>query len=308
MGTTFGTLWPQVSIILGGCCLHHSLHPYGVRKEYRNAFIVSILSRIFGCAPLAIVDGVLADFWDPVDRGIATALFAGATFGGPTFGHPVLLKRKARRLRRQTQNRALHSALEEYLATARGILVKYLLRPIQMLMLEPILLCVAIYTSHIYGILYLFFEAYPISFQEVCGWRQPGVTALPFPGILIGVLCGAGLIIYFTKIRFAKKLKQHGQVVPKERLAPMIIASFFLPIGLFCFGWASSPQVSWVPQVFAGIPIGAGILVTFMQGLNYLIDTYLISANSAIAANTLIRSGVGVVSRFLLYKDIANLE
>jgi MFS transporter, DHA1 family, multidrug resistance protein len=116
---------------------------------------------------------------------------------------------------------------------------------------------------------------------------------LPFLGILIGVLCGAGLIIYFTKTRFARKLKQHGQVVPEERLVPMVIASFFLPIGLFWFGWTSSPQVSWVPQVFAGVPIGAGILVIFMQGLNYLIDTYLIFANSAIAANTLIRSGVG---------------
>ena len=32
--------------------------------------------------------------------------------------------------------------------------------------------------------------------------------------------------------------------------------------------WTSNPHISWVPQVLAGIPIGAGILMIFMQGLN----------------------------------------
>jgi hypothetical protein len=36
-----------------------------------------------------------------------------------------------------------------------------------------------------------------------------------------------------------------------------------------------------------------GILVIFMQGLNYIIDVYMMFANSAIAANTLVRSTLG---------------
>ncbi|KAJ5690651.1 Major facilitator superfamily domain general substrate transporter [Penicillium macrosclerotiorum] len=39
--------------------------------------------------------------------------------------------------------------------------------------------------------------------------------------------------------------------------------------------------------------VGLGILVIFMQGLNYIIDVYMMFANSAIAANTLIRSIAG---------------
>lgn len=173
------------------------------------------------------------------------------------------------------------------------IVVRYLLRPIQMLMLEPILLCVSIYLALIYGILYLTFEAYPVSFQEVRGWTNAGVAALPFLGILVGVILGSILIMAITKTRFARKLKKHGRVVPEERLPPMIIASVLLPAGLFWFGWTSNPHVSWVPQVIAGVPIGLGILVIFMQGLNYIIDVYMMFANSAIAANTLLRSGVG---------------
>lgn len=206
---------------------------------------------------------------------------------------PVLLQKRAARLRRETRNWALHSALDENPPTLSEIFFKYILRPIQMLFLEPILLLITIYLALIYGILYLFFEAYPVSFQEVRGWTNEGIAGLPFIGILVGVLCGITLIIWQTKTRFARKLAKHGRVVPEERLVPMMIASVFLPAGLFWFGWTSNPHIHWAPQVIAGVPIGMGILVIFMQGLNYIIDVYMMFSNSAIAANTLIRSAVG---------------
>jgi hypothetical protein len=101
------------------------------------------------------------------------------------------------------------------------------------------------------------------------------------------------MLSWVTKTRFARKLKKHGKVIPEERLIPMILGSFLLPIGLFWFAWTSNPHISWVPQVLAGIPIGWGILMIFLQGLNYIIDVYLMYANSAIAANTFIRSLAG---------------
>ena len=92
----------------------------------------------------------------------------------------------------------------------------------------------------------------------------------------------------------------------------MMIGAFLLPIGLFWFAWTSSPHITWVPQVIAGIPIGAGILMIFLQyvslfditsqffaltqyprGLSYIIDVYLMYANSAIAANSILRSMAG---------------
>ena len=45
-----------------------------------------MLCRFFGgcfaSAPLGIVGGTLADFFGPVDRGVAICVFAGATFIG----------------------------------------------------------------------------------------------------------------------------------------------------------------------------------------------------------------------------------
>jgi hypothetical protein len=128
-----------------------------------------------------------------------------------------------------------------------------------MLVREPILVLVSLYLALVYGILYLFFEAYPISFQQGRGWNS-GVGALPFIGILIGVILAGITITIVTKTRFARKFKEHGRVIPEERLPPMILGAFILPIGLFWFAWTSSPEITWVPQVIAGIPIGWGML------------------------------------------------
>ncbi|GKZ19451.1 citrinin biosynthesis cluster MFS transporter mrr1 [Aspergillus brasiliensis] len=307
--------------------------PVAVAKNVETILVCRFLIGIFGCSPLAVVGGAMADFWDPVDRAVAIAAFSSATFIGPVLGPivggyltdsylgwrwtawitliasgsfgllafiivpetyaPLILQKRAARLRRETGNEALHSLLDHSRPTMNDIVTKYLLRPVMMLFLEPILLLITLYLALVYGILYLFFEAYPVSFEEVRGWTNAGIAGLPFIGILVGVLCGVALIIWQTKTRFARKLAKHGRVVPEERLIPMMVASVLLPAGLFWFGWTSHPSTSWGAQVVAGVPIGMGILVIFMQGLNYIIDVYLMFANSAIAANTLVRSSLG---------------
>ncbi|KAI9034918.1 MFS transporter [Aspergillus affinis] len=307
--------------------------PVAVAQNLETILVCRFFMGVFGCSPLAVVGGALADIWDPVDRAVAVALFSSATFMGPVLGPivggfltdsylgwrwtawitliasaffglialfvvpetygPVLLQKRAARLRIETNNLGHHSYLDLHKPKMSDIVTKYLFRPFQMLVQEPILVAMTIYLALVYGILYLFFEAYPFSFGEIRGWTHAGIAAIPFIAIIIGVLLGACLIIYTTKTRFARKLAKHGKVVPEERLVPMMIASVLLPIGLFWFGWTSSPNISWVPQVIAGVPIGLGILVIFMQGLNYLIDVYMMFANSAIAANTLVRSTLG---------------
>jgi MFS family permease len=48
--------------------------------------ICPFFAGIFGLGPLAIVGGALADFWDPVGRGVAICFFSAATFLGPIAG------------------------------------------------------------------------------------------------------------------------------------------------------------------------------------------------------------------------------
>ncbi|KAN0112715.1 MFS general substrate transporter [Hyaloscypha variabilis] len=322
----------KLPLFFGYFCFAIFQIPVAVAQNLYTIMLCRFFGGAFASAPLAIVGGALADFWGPVDRGVAVCVFAAATFIGPIAGpimggfitqshlgwrwtawitlimaalfgtigflivpetsHSKILQSRAKKIRFETKNWAIHSQRDTINIDLKSLVNTYFLRPFVMLFREPILLLITIYMALIYGILYLFFEAYPISFQEERGWNQ-GVGALPFLGIMIGVLCGGATITVITKTRFARKMKKHGRVIPEERLPPMILGSLILPIGLFWFAWTSSPHITWVPQVLAGIPIGWGILMIFLQGLNYIIDVYLWHANSAIAANTLLRSLAG---------------
>ena len=307
--------------------------PVAVATNLETIMLSRYFGGLFGSSALAVIGGALADFWDPVDRGVAICFFAGATFLGPVFGPiigsfvsqsylgwrwtawltlimasffggisiflypesfgPIILQKRAKEQRLRTRNWALHAKADENRTGFKDIIERYLARPLIMTMKEPILVLVTIYMALIYGILYLFFEAYPIAFQQVRGW-SPGLASLPFLAIIIGVVLGGSIIIYLTRTRFKRKLEESGgKAVPEERLPAMILGGIFFPIGLFWFSWTSNAAVSWVPQVLAGIPIGAGVLMIFMQGLNYLIDVYRMHANSALAANTLLRSLAG---------------
>lgn len=205
---------------------------------------------------------------------------------------PVLLSRKAKRMRHETSNWALHARSDEQQVVPKELITKFLFKPFKMLFLDPILLLITLYMSLIYGVLYLLFVAYPIAFSEIRGWNL-GVGALPFAAVTIGVLIGALLIVIHSKTRYARLLKENGHVLPEERLIPMMVGGIIFPAGLFWFAWTSSPHITWVPQVLSGIFIGGGVLLIFLQGLNYIVDCYKWNAASAIAGNTFCRSLVG---------------
>ena len=67
---------------------------------------------------------------------------------------PVLLVVKARRLRHETGNWALHARHEEWDVSLKEMANKFLMRPFRLLA-TPICFLVALYASFCYGILYL---------------------------------------------------------------------------------------------------------------------------------------------------------
>lgn len=178
------------------------------------------------------------------------------------------------------------------------------------MVLEPILALITLYLSFVFGkfacfpillrnplitmlsegLIYLCFEAYPISFAEQ---RHMGavVSTLPFISILVGVLIGCILLASTTRTRLAPNPKE-GRV-QETRLLLMIAGGVALPVGLFWFAWTSFPSTSPWPQIIASVPIGFSIIVVTLQGMNYIIDCYTINANSAIAAMTFVRSLFG---------------
>jgi len=172
----------------------------------------------------------------------------------------------------------------------RELITKNFSRPIRLLISEPIILAITLYMSFIYGLLYCFLTAYPLVFQGV-HHMKPGVSGLPFFGMVVGIFLVAGYII-FDSISYNKKLEANGGItVPEWRLPPVMIGGVLFALGLFWFGWSGYKEsVPWIVPTLSGLFTGFGLLAIFIQCFNYIIDSYLMFAASAIAANTFLRS------------------
>ena len=171
--------------------------PVALAQDVRTILIFRFLGGVASSGSPAIVGGYLADFLRPVERGVAIAIFAATTLIGPSVGVivgsiilqsslgwrwtawismimgivfgiigwivvpetyvPVLLKRKAQRLRLKTKRWDLHSKLEETPVSMQDFAVRYLTRPFVMLAQEPILVLMTLYVSFTFGMIYFLF-------------------------------------------------------------------------------------------------------------------------------------------------------
>lgn len=242
-------------------------------KDFQTLMLTRFFAGVFASCPLAVVGGAFSDLFGNETRGIAIAFFSALVFIGPFISPIVgafitesylgwrwteyitaimgvlalildiflleetylktLLQKRAAEIRKETGNFAIHHVSEEEVITAKDLVQKHLLLPFKLLFLEPIVFLITIYTAFIYGILYLFLEAYPIVFVTTRGISE-SVGTLPYIGLIVGVIIGCGIVIAFEP-RYNRKLKENNYIpVPEQRLLPMMVGAVLFPIGLFC--------------------------------------------------------------------------
>ena len=77
-------------IFIGTFIIYTLFHIGQARANNMTTLLVTrFFCGFFGVAPLTNSTGVIADLWDPVNRGIATSVFASSVFLGPVLG-PVV--------------------------------------------------------------------------------------------------------------------------------------------------------------------------------------------------------------------------
>ena len=189
---------------------------------------------------------------------------------------PMILVSKAAELRRKTKNWGIHAKQEEVEIDFPSLIIKNFSRPLRFLFTEPIVFCVSLYNSAVYGLVYTFLTAYDIVFQEIHG-MSAGVGGLAYFGLLGGVLLGCFVAIMMHPA-YCKKLKENNGIpVPEWRMPPVIFGGTSFAIGLFWFGWAGHwKSVHWIVPTLSGLLTGFGVLTIFLHLLNYLIDSYII--------------------------------
>jgi MFS family permease len=63
--------------------------PVGVARNIETLILCRFIGGVAASGPLSIAGGYFADFFDPVQRGLALAVFSGTTLVGPIIG-PIL--------------------------------------------------------------------------------------------------------------------------------------------------------------------------------------------------------------------------
>ncbi|KAL1629919.1 hypothetical protein SLS54_000777 [Diplodia seriata] len=127
----------------------------------------------------------------------AGAQLAAIVFLVPETYHPVLLRRKAQKLRAETGEEAWKAPIEKLDKSVSQTLLWSCVRPFQLLVFEPMCLNLCILSSILLGILYLFFGAFPLVFQNNHGFTLSQV-GLAFLGLFVGMILGIIPIIFST--------------------------------------------------------------------------------------------------------------
>lgn len=282
--------------------------PGALAKNIQTLLVARAIDGIAFSAPMTLVGGSLADLWRTEERGIPMAAFSAAPFIGPAIGPlvggwlsqaggwrwlywiqlivaavvyllmvftvpetyaPTLLAARAKKLREETGDESFVTEQEIDSRPFMERLTLFLVRPFQLLFGELIVFLISVYMSVLYGLLYMFFVAFPIVYQEGKGYSA-GITGLMFIPLAVGVVASAFCAPWVNKSYLKRCEKFNGRPPPEVRLIPMMYSCWCIPAGLFIFAWTSYPRLLWLGPTLGGLPIGFGFIFLYNSANNYL--------------------------------------
>ncbi|KAE8160719.1 major facilitator superfamily domain-containing protein [Aspergillus tamarii] len=303
-------------------------------KSYPSLLIFRLLDGMAASAPIAVVGGIYADIEaDHTARGRLMAYYMTATTIGPILGPlasgflvsygwrscfwfglayagislptallmpetyaPIILKQRAKRLRKETGNSNIVSPLDLDSRDFKQTLAISLARPLRMLFYEPITSCSCLYLALTYAIFYLYFQAYPLVFQGIYG-MGPAKSGLCFLPIGVGAVVACVIFIWYDRFLSRAKARNAKWAYIEEyrRLPLACLGGPLYVVAIFFMGWTAFPNVHWAIPALSGIPFGAGYLLNFMAMANYMADAYETYSASAMSASACTRSILGAM-------------
>lgn len=264
-------------------------------KNAQTMLIARFFDGLSGSAFLSVAGGTVGDMFNRETLQLPMLIYTGSPFIGPSIGpliggfinqyanwrwtfyvlliwsganlgmialfvpetyHPVLLRNKARKLRKETGDERWKASMEKTNKSIPKTIGYSLLRPFQLLFLEPMCFNLCLFSAILLGILYLFFGAFPLVFEGNHGFTL-SQTGLAFLGIFVGMVLGSMTDPLWHR-NYSRLIRQRevttgeiGGSEPEYRLPPAIAGGFLVPAGLFLFAVSIFPSPFFL--VFLGL-------------------------------------------------------
>lgn len=175
----------------------------------------------------------------------ATLLFCGET------RHSILLLRRAKAERKRTGNENIEVPEKMKQRGLRQLFRVALTRPFRFLGTEAIVMFAALYNGYLYGLSFLFNDAFSLVFgTKGHGFDVIGV-GLCFLGIVVGITLGPLTNIWQERYYRRRIWAEGGANIPEARVQLAKVASITFPISLFIFAWTSYSWLPWIAPVLA---------------------------------------------------------
>lgn len=200
---------------------------------------------------------------------------------------PVLLSRRAKKLTKETGR--LHKCRADDERQSFLIMVKVsLFRPMQYLILEPVVLSFSLWIGFLWGIIFISLEAVPIVFSGY-GWNseQQHMALLT---IAVGGVIGYFANFHQEKLYAAAARKHGGKPPPEARLYYASVGAVLVPIGLFIFAWTGRTGITPAAPIIGLTIFNAALYPIYLAVFSYLADCYERYASSALAAQSFLRN------------------
>ncbi|KAJ5591497.1 uncharacterized protein N7459_001866 [Penicillium hispanicum] len=299
----------------------------GLSRNIASLTICRFLAGLFAAPGISVAAASISDFTLPEKRVIPLSLYYSIPFTGSAIGPligsfvveskgwrwtswvvlmmaaafhpPALLLRESYKtiiLQRKAKQMGLDGNSSEgdsHAQTLRKFITSTIIRPLYMIVTEPLVGFICCYTGFQFALLYTFVVASPWVFQTVYGFSL-GAQGLSFLGLVIGCFFApCMLILTDLALRVRRPVQQPHSFNPEKKLYTALYGSLVLPIALFWFGWTARPSVHWIsPIVAQGVALLGSILIYVPCNL-YMMEVY----GSKYGASA---SGASAFSRYTL--------
>ncbi|KAJ4394868.1 hypothetical protein N0V93_004088 [Gnomoniopsis smithogilvyi] len=292
------------------------------------------LSGLGGCAAQSIGGAIMGDMFTPLERVKAIAIYSIAPLLGPVLGPlcggaltqyaswhwcfwvisifdvfvqiagfsflsetyaPVLLRRKKNLLVKETGNENLVTEFDGNLKW-KTLLKNNMKRPFNMLLTQPIVQIMGIYSSYAYGLAFMLSATMPMVYEGVYD-QQPAVASLNYLPPTIGVVIMTQMYQILATSIYKRLIARapDNKARPEFRIPLLFPATFFAAVGLLWYGWSAQEKLHVVMPNVGTVILTAGTNVSFYCVNQYLIDAYSVHAASALGAATILRGVFGFV-------------